>query len=77
MTDFDESKRFSVRVIHGEGDTVFHVVDAAPPEREQPCIVMSFSLRKEPNAAFLAADFCKRHNLPLGSGARKGHGFLF
>ncbi len=54
--------RYKIVVTQGEYAIIYDVVDTIQPEREQPCIVHSFSTRDEPNAAFLANDFCRRHN---------------
>jgi hypothetical protein len=35
--------QFGVITVHGEGETIYHVVDRAAPEGEQPAIVASYS----------------------------------
>lgn len=57
--------RFSVAICHGEGETIYHAVDGAAPEGEQPAVVRSWSTRDDPKGAsalWLARDFCERHN---------------
>ena len=34
--------RYRVTVYHGEGSSVFHIIDTQAPEDEQPCIVRSY-----------------------------------
>ena len=58
--------RYVVATFHGEGATVFHVVDTAQPTDAQPVIILSWSTAKEPNARYLAEDFCERHNTKEG-----------
>ena len=55
--------RFNVVVTHGEFASTFTVVDSEQPEAEQPAIVRAWNNRNEPNAAYLARDFCARHNI--------------
>jgi protease II len=55
-------ERYIVTVWHSENYTTFYVVDTSQPEREQPCIIHAWSDQVEPNASFLARDFCMRHN---------------
>ena len=56
------NNRYVVTILHGESGTVYHVVDTAPPEAEQPCVIHSWKYPEEPNACYLATDFCERHN---------------
>lgn len=37
--------RFKVTIVHGERETVYHVVDAQAPEEQQPSIVASYSTK--------------------------------
>lgn len=55
-------ERFIVTVYPGEAGTVYNVVDRAQPDPEQPCVVASWSSVTERNAAYLARDYCARHN---------------
>jgi len=57
MTD-----RYETTIAHGEAGTVYSVVDTTQPEAEQPCVVQSWNTRTDPNAQYLARDFCIRHN---------------
>lgn len=34
--------RFRIEAVHGEGGTVYHVIDTAAPEPEQPAVVASW-----------------------------------
>lgn len=61
------SNRYQVATTHGEGATVYAVIDTAQPQDEQPCVVQSWSTRTEPNARYLAEDFCQRHNAEEGA----------
>ena len=57
--------RFRVTVQHGEGRSVYYVVDTAQPEAEQPAIVASFGTDRDPfgaSARWLAQDYADRHN---------------
>ena len=54
--------RYHVVTTHGEGGTIFAVVDAYQPEAEQPAVIHSWNTATERNAEFLARDFCQRHN---------------
>ena len=54
--------RYKTVVTHGESGSLFQVVDTWQPECEQPCVVLSWNTSNEPNAAYLARDFCDRHN---------------
>lgn len=55
-------RRYGIQYQHGEHGTVYYVLDLSQPESEQPCIIHSWSTATEPNARFLAEDFCIRHN---------------
>ena len=57
-----EKVRYKVVIRHDEGASLFLVVDTFQPTEEQPCIVLGYNSKTEPNAAFLAKDFCERHN---------------
>ena len=54
--------RFQLVINHREHDTLYIVIDTSQPEREQPCVIESWSTISEPNARYLAIDFCNRHN---------------
>ena len=56
------SERYKVTLWHGEYGTVYYVIDTSQPESEQPCVIHSWNTRTEPQAEFLARDFCLRHN---------------
>ena len=51
--------RYKITTYHGEGDTVFNVVDADAPEGEQPAVVASYSQRKLGKQAHKAAVMCR------------------
>ena len=56
---------YRVAVGHGEGRTVYYVVDSSQPEAEQPAVVRSFDTSRDgggASAGWLARDFCERHN---------------
>lgn len=55
-------ERYKVTISHGEGATLYAVVDTSQPEEEQPAVVLTYSTATEPNAEFLARDYAKRHN---------------
>lgn len=61
LTDIQES-RYIVIINHGEYVTTYAVVDTYQPESEQPCVIHEWNTKREPNAKYLADDFCKRHN---------------
>jgi hypothetical protein len=65
-------QRYRVVVNHGEYASTYNVVDTAQPESEQPCIVIGWSSRTEAHAAYLAANFCTRHNAKQGGLAMTG-----
>ena len=54
--------RYKVVINHGEHGTVFSAVDTSQPEAEQPCVIHSWNIANEPNAKYLADDFCVRHS---------------
>ena len=56
------SGRYRVVTAHVERHSIFYVVDTAQPEAEQPSVVAYWTTATEPNARFLADDFCERHN---------------
>lgn len=52
-----------VVVTHGEGDTLYSVVDTSLPDREQPAVIKTFSGRRHgANARYLADDFTARES---------------
>lgn len=61
--------RFAVRIDHGEGATVYSVMDTWAPDAEQPAVIRSWSTAKEPSARYLAYDYCARHNAKEGAHA--------
>ena len=66
---------YMVAVWHGEGRTVFYVVDSRQPESEQPAVVCSFNTAHDGQgaaASWLARDFCERHNLNARRAAQEG-----
>jgi len=44
-------KRYAIVTVHGEGKTVFHIVDKAASTDEQPCIMGSRSTRDSAESA--------------------------
>lgn len=54
--------RYITVTTHGERATAYAVVDTAQPEAEQPAVIHAWRTDTEPNARFLAEDFCQRHN---------------
>lgn len=42
--------------------TSHYVIDTDRPEREGSRVIYAWDTNDEPNAAFLARDFCERHN---------------
>jgi hypothetical protein len=56
------NERYIVVVNHGERFTTYNVVDTWQPQSEQPAVVHCWATDFEPNAAFLAKDFCVRNN---------------
>jgi hypothetical protein len=55
-------ERYIVTAFHGATATTFYAVDTFQPEDEQPAIVRSWSTGLDPNAFWLAQNFCDRHN---------------
>jgi hypothetical protein len=39
--------RFKVTTVHGESGSLFHVVDTAAPQDDQPAIVSTFTIKQE------------------------------
>lgn len=44
-------RRFKIVVTHGEGSTLFQIVDASQPECNQPAVIQTFGSRFEARAA--------------------------
>lgn len=40
-----QSKRFIIVPVHGEGRSLFNIVDTTAPSDEQPCVIQSFERR--------------------------------
>lgn len=57
------TSRYQLMTWHSEGYSAFYVVDTIQPEDEQPAVVVSWNTKDEPNARYLAMNFCDRHNV--------------
>ena len=50
-------RRFAVVTVHGEGATVYHVVDRHAPEGEQPAILASYTTADRNGGAYSQAEY--------------------
>ncbi len=51
------AKRFTVETVHGEGETVYLVVDGEAPEAEQPAVTCTYSTRSYSGGARGCAEY--------------------
>jgi hypothetical protein len=53
------ANRFRVTASHGEGASVYHVIDSWAPDDEQPAVVHSFSTREHGARTRAVAETCR------------------
>lgn len=51
--------RYKVTTWHGEGDSLYYIVDTEAPEGEQPAVVACYSGRAYGAQAYSAAQLCR------------------